>query len=101
MAMTEQFRTRAPRAAVNEMLRTSLPVLNGLSADCGDILDELQLRELDEPGDQYEREIQKARAIRRIALEVQEGMRKLARALEAEEQIRVGRLTQAQSPHAA
>jgi hypothetical protein len=81
------LRTNAPPTAVDKMLRDSLPVLNGIVADSGNILDVLQVRELDEPGVQYERQTQKARAIRGMAIEIQSSMRKLAKALRDEERI--------------
>ena len=80
-------RKRAPRHNVESMLRASLPVLNGIVADSGDILDEIQIREMDEPGIQYEQHAQKARALRRMAMEVQETLRKMAQGMVLEEDV--------------
>lgn len=83
------MRKRAPRRKVEEMIAAALPVLNGIITDSGDIMDRLHVLEMKEPGTQYERELQKARAIRRMAEDIQTTMRKLSQGLVAEEALTV------------
>lgn len=78
-------RSKAPIGAVNELVRVALPVLSGVVADSGEILEALTVLEMDEPGIQYNQEMSRSRAIEKIATGIRDDLRKLQQALIAEE----------------
>lgn len=80
-------RKLASAEKVTKWIADSLPVLDGIVADSTAILSELQVKEMAEPGLQFEQHAQKARAIRRIAEEIQERLRKLHTGLRLESQL--------------
>lgn len=81
------MRTRIDRASFGAFIKTASPVLNAVVADSGDLLVAVEAREIDEPGSQFEQHAQKARAIRRMAIEMQEMLRKIMSGMALEEQL--------------
>jgi hypothetical protein len=94
-------RTRAPINRVNEMLEDVLPLLNDVASDSGDIVTSMQtiaLREVQSP--QSSLILQKGRATRRMAIELQDAFVKLQEALVQEARLQAAMRARAQSTDA-
>lgn len=94
-------RTRAPINRVNEMLEDVLPFLNDVASDSGDIVTSMQtiaLREMQSPRSSLI--LQKGRATRRMAIELQDAFVKLQEALVQEARLQAAMRARAQSTDA-
>lgn len=78
-------RKRAPRQTLEAKVKEFVPVLNDVIADCADLQAAYQIQEISEPGQQYEQQIQKARAIQRLATEVMTRLRNIVQGMARED----------------
>lgn len=78
-------RTRVPRTAFAEIVRRDLSTWTAIIADSNDLLAEYQTREADEPGIQYAAHVNKAKAIRKMAEEMQDRTQRILAGMVREE----------------